>query len=337
MEVTTTKLVDVAASSECCEEEEEEEVMLPGFRFHPTDEELVGFYLRQKVEKKPISIEIIKQIDIYKYDPWDLPRVSNVGEKEWYFFSIRGRKYRNSTRPNRVTGSGFWKATGIDKPIFSTHIMKSSPNYQERPSCIIGLKKSLVYYRGSAGKATKTDWMMHEFRLPFNTNNNSSQPSLHHHHSYILPQDAEVWTLCRIFRRVPSFRKYTPSTNNPKNQNNIIINNPIPISDLTLQNPNYHSNTIFTSKSNTTSPFSTPLHHETKPNPNSQQLNIFNPNLPLSHAIFLEPSSSYPSSFRNDVDGKEGRDDIFTNRGWDELRPVVQFAVDPSSQLYDCI
>lgn len=55
------------------EKEEEEDVVLPGFRFHPTDEELVGFYLRRKVDNKPISIEIIKQIDIYKYDPWDLP------------------------------------------------------------------------------------------------------------------------------------------------------------------------------------------------------------------------------------------------------------------------
>lgn len=53
--------------------DDDEEAMLPGFRFHPTDEELVGFYLRRKVEKKPISIELIKQIDIYKYDPWDLP------------------------------------------------------------------------------------------------------------------------------------------------------------------------------------------------------------------------------------------------------------------------
>lgn len=51
----------------------EDDVLLPGFRFHPTDEELVGFYLRRKVEKKPLSIEIIKQMDIYKYDPWDLP------------------------------------------------------------------------------------------------------------------------------------------------------------------------------------------------------------------------------------------------------------------------
>lgn len=84
-------------------------------------------------------------------------KVSSAGgEKEWYFFCLRGRKYRNSIRPNRVTGSGFWKATGIDRPICSS--TKSG-------ECI-GLKKSLVYYRGSAGKGTKTDWMMHEFRLP---------------------------------------------------------------------------------------------------------------------------------------------------------------------------
>lgn len=79
---------------------------------------------------------------------------------------MRGRKYRNSIRPNRVTGSGFWKATGIDRPIYS-------PN--DIGKCI-GLKKSLVYYRGSAGKGTKTDWMMHEFRLPPATKNDANNP-----------------------------------------------------------------------------------------------------------------------------------------------------------------
>ncbi|KAG1368472.1 transcription factor JUNGBRUNNEN 1 [Cocos nucifera] len=165
--------------------EEEEDVVLPGFRFHPTDEELVGFYLRRKVEKKRISTEIIKQIDIYKYDPWDLPR-----EKEWYFFCLRGRKYRNSIRPNRVTGSGFWKATGIDRPICSTG---------DAGDCI-GLKKSLVYYRGSAGKGTKTDWMMHEFRLPASDKNNDGFPRLQ--------EAVEIWTICRIFKRNVSYKKY---------------------------------------------------------------------------------------------------------------------------------
>ncbi|KAK3042610.1 hypothetical protein RJ639_000862 [Escallonia herrerae] len=57
-------------------EDDEGQVQLPGFRFHPTDEELVAFYLRRKVEKRPTSIKLIKQIDIYKYDPWDLPSMS---------------------------------------------------------------------------------------------------------------------------------------------------------------------------------------------------------------------------------------------------------------------
>ncbi|KAK3002332.1 hypothetical protein RJ639_021587, partial [Escallonia herrerae] len=55
-----------------------DEIMLPGFRFHPTDEELVGFYLKKKIQQRPLSIELIKQLDIYKYDPWDLPSKTNL-------------------------------------------------------------------------------------------------------------------------------------------------------------------------------------------------------------------------------------------------------------------
>ena len=64
------------------------EVMFPGFRFHPTDEELVEFYLQRKVEKKPISIEIIKQIDIYKHDPWDLPSKYISSNSPFLFFLL---------------------------------------------------------------------------------------------------------------------------------------------------------------------------------------------------------------------------------------------------------
>ncbi|XP_074572899.1 transcription factor JUNGBRUNNEN 1-like [Curcuma longa] len=170
-------------------EVEEDEAMLPGFRFHPTDEELVGFYLRRKVQKKRLSIEIIKEMEIYKHEPWDLPRnVTTAGEKEWYFFCRRGRKYRNSVRPNRVTGCGFWKATGIDRPIHSS-------------GRCIGLKKSLVYYRGHAGKGTKTDWMMHEFRLPSSSSGETASKNA------ASLQEAEVWTICRIFKRSGSYKK----------------------------------------------------------------------------------------------------------------------------------
>lgn len=44
----------------------------PGFRFHPTDEELVDYYLRKKVASKKIDLDVIKDIDLYKIEPWDL-------------------------------------------------------------------------------------------------------------------------------------------------------------------------------------------------------------------------------------------------------------------------
>ncbi|KAK1314234.1 Protein FEZ [Acorus calamus] len=161
-----------------------DEVMLPGFRFHPTDEELVGFYLKRKIQQRSLSIELIKQLDIYKYDPWDLPiELAPTGEKEWYFYCPRDRKYRNSARPNRVTGAGFWKATGTDRPIYAS----------EGTKCI-GLKKSLVFYKGRAAKGVKTDWMMHEFRLP-------SMPKRPIDKT-ISPNDA--WAICRIFKKTNS-------------------------------------------------------------------------------------------------------------------------------------
>lgn len=58
------------------------EAMLPGFRFHPTDEELVGFYLKKKIQHMILPNELIKQVDIYKYDPWDLPNLAPSSEKE---------------------------------------------------------------------------------------------------------------------------------------------------------------------------------------------------------------------------------------------------------------
>ncbi|TKY58854.1 FEZ protein [Spatholobus suberectus] len=163
-----------------------DEVMLPGFRFHPTDEELVGFYLKRKIQQRPLSIELIKQLDIYKYDPWDLPKLATTGEKEWYFYCPRDRKYRNSARPNRVTGAGFWKATGTDRPIYSS----------EGSKCI-GLKKSLVFYKGRAAKGIKTDWMMHEFRLPSLTHSSSSPKK---YMDRTIPAN-ESWAICRIFKK----------------------------------------------------------------------------------------------------------------------------------------
>ncbi|KAH7852014.1 hypothetical protein Vadar_019476 [Vaccinium darrowii] len=182
---------------EKCANDTIDDIMLPGFRFHPTDEELVGFYLKRKIQQRRLPIELIKQVDIYKYDPWDLPKLCSTGEKEWYFYCPRDRKYRNSARPNRVTGAGFWKATGTDRPIYSS----------DGTTKCIGLKKSLVFYKGKAAKGIKTDWMMHEFRLP--SISDQSPPNKKIFDKTLPPNDA--WAICRIFKKTNSMAQRTLS------------------------------------------------------------------------------------------------------------------------------
>lgn len=75
-------------------------------------------------------------------------------KQEKYFFSLREAKYPNGNRPNRATGSGYWKATGKDKQIVAS-----------RSNQVVGMKKVLVFYRGKAPSGSRTDWIMHEYRL----------------------------------------------------------------------------------------------------------------------------------------------------------------------------
>ncbi|URE23711.1 nucleoside-diphosphatase, partial [Musa troglodytarum] len=155
----------------------------PGFRFHPTDEELILHYLRNQAASLPCPVSIIAEVDIYKLDPWDLPGKAVFGEREWYFFSPRDRKYPNGVRPNRAAASGYWKATGTDKAI-----------HDSRGNERIGVKKALVFYKGRPPKGSKTNWIMHEYRLEEARRSNYYKLK----HASMRLDD---WVLCRIYKK----------------------------------------------------------------------------------------------------------------------------------------
>lgn len=168
----------------------------PGFRFHPRDEELICDYLMKKINacgdphhlRPPFLIEV----DLNKCEPWDIPVIACVGGKELYFYSQRDRKYATGLRTNRATLSGYWKATGKDRPVISK-------------GTLVGMRKTLVFYQGRAPKGRKTEWVMHEFRLE----GPLGPPQL--------SSTKEDWVLCRVFyknREIPSTKQGIGSSYN---------------------------------------------------------------------------------------------------------------------------
>ncbi|XP_059638098.1 protein CUP-SHAPED COTYLEDON 3 [Cornus florida] len=157
-----------------------EQGLPPGFRFHPTDEELLTFYLASKVFNGTFCGVDIAEVDLNRCEPWDLPDVARMGEREWYFFSLRDRKYPTGLRTNRATGAGYWKATGKDREVYSA----SSGG----GGALLGMKKTLVFYKGRAPRGEKTKWVMHEYRL-------DGDFSFRH-------TCREEWVICRIYHKI---------------------------------------------------------------------------------------------------------------------------------------
>ncbi|GMI84613.1 Arabidopsis NAC domain containing protein 87 [Hibiscus trionum] len=156
----------------------------PGFRFHPTDEEIITHYLFEKVMNSNFSACAIGEADLNKCEPWDLPNKAKMGEKEWYFFCQRDRKYPTGTRTNRATEAGYWKATGKDREVF------------KGKSFLIGMKKTLVFHKGRAPRGEKTNWVMHEYRLEGKFS----------YHNFTNGAKDE-WVVCRVFHKNSEMKK----------------------------------------------------------------------------------------------------------------------------------
>uniref|UniRef100_A0A0A9GST6 NAC domain-containing protein n=1 Tax=Arundo donax TaxID=35708 RepID=A0A0A9GST6_ARUDO len=163
----------------------------PGFRFHPTDEELVVQYLRRKALSRPLPAAVIPVVhDVAGLDPWDLPGAS---EGEGYFFSLRRAPATGGGRRRRAS-TGYWKATGKAKPVFL-----------QGPGCggeryLVGVKTALTFHHGKPSRASpRTGWAMHEFRLAVpggvavavaEQSKNASQGCV---------VQAGEWVVCRVF------------------------------------------------------------------------------------------------------------------------------------------
>ncbi|XP_042479704.1 NAC domain-containing protein 68-like [Macadamia integrifolia] len=164
--------------------------MLPaGFRFDPSDRQLILYYLTRKVRTPCFKVPYIKEVDVYNSHPRDLITQAHGGDgsssstrrnknmnQYYYFFTQRKRKHEQgkSSRASREVKNGAsWKANSGEQNV------KDYKSDKE-----IGLKTTLVYYKDKNPKS-KTNWIMHEYRL-------TTQESI---------QQPYEWVICRVYKR----------------------------------------------------------------------------------------------------------------------------------------
>ncbi|GMI88373.1 Arabidopsis NAC domain containing protein 104, xylem NAC domain 1 [Hibiscus trionum] len=146
----------------------------PGFRFYPTDEELVVHFLQRKVALLPCHPDVIPDLHLYPYDPWELDGKALSEGKQWYFYSRRTQ--------NRNTKNGYWKAMGMEEGV----VHGSSGTR-------VGIKTYLVFYIGDgedAEEGVKTNWIMHEYRLSDSGTAAAARSS---------KSDYNKWVVCRVY------------------------------------------------------------------------------------------------------------------------------------------
>lgn len=137
----------------------------------------------------------------------------------------------------------------------------------------------------------------------------------------------EVWTLCRIFKRTPSYKKYTPNWKEASATKRNHNDSSSKTCSSSLESENSSEQYMgfgdsFHPQQNESKPFII-NHVEDR---NHLFMSQFNP-------LVQSPYSASYSSFWN-----SNGDDFFTNGNWDELRSVVELAADPpqSHNVYDC-
>ncbi|KAL0728296.1 hypothetical protein Bca4012_024389 [Brassica carinata] len=146
-----------------------EAALAPGFRFRPTDEELISYYLKRKVQGKPLALDLIGEVDVYKQeDPSHLP-VDGVNycfqeqskmktkDREWYFFTTLERHEKRGCIKRATTKGGYWCESGLEKEI------KRGGGDDVQ---VVGKVRKFVFNTGGRPPYSQpTNWVIHEYHL----------------------------------------------------------------------------------------------------------------------------------------------------------------------------
>ncbi|KAJ0245829.1 NAC064 [Hirschfeldia incana] len=137
----------------------------PGYRFVPTDAELIDYYLKPFSRDNSISWPNIPihHANIYESNPQQLTAEYKKGNlTERFFISERTKIKRNGTKQKRGDhNGGHWHAKAVTKTI------------KAKQQGVVGYKTTLNYYVGKQPTGVRTKWLMKEYWLESSDHNNT--------------------------------------------------------------------------------------------------------------------------------------------------------------------
>ncbi|KAI6700873.1 hypothetical protein NL676_015197 [Syzygium grande] len=163
-----------------------------GYRFLPSDEDLVSYSLRRKIDGHP-SPPFILEFDVFGTEPWNFP--GDVEEERYFFCRIKNEAMSgdsSAVRKRVVGASGYWKLTGTEKQIVTLPLN--------------AIKSRFLFCEGGGGEdqeeeeedegggggstdaaQTQPKWIMHEFRPQYQENQT----------------ERDQWAAYRVFQKKP--------------------------------------------------------------------------------------------------------------------------------------
>ncbi|KAF2287456.1 hypothetical protein GH714_000607 [Hevea brasiliensis] len=139
----------------------------PGYRFRPLDGELVVHYLKNKIANQPLPPNKIMERSI-----------GNVGRKNGTFLHQGTRNIQMEVDQNEM-------------PVVDTGRQLERIKLLNM-GAVVGYRKALVFYMGKPPNGTKTNWIMHEYRV------SDAPPRIK---TSTDDMRLDNWVLCRIYKR----------------------------------------------------------------------------------------------------------------------------------------
>ncbi|KAL5058812.1 hypothetical protein RYX36_030416 [Vicia faba] len=124
-----------------------------GYRFDPTDDILMSFYLRKKIYNQHLQFQGILQFDVFQTEPWRLPidTRKSLSDRKYYFFDVRNGGFENMDI--RAAGKGEWR------------IVEKRKEVSLKSLYFIGRKNTFEYWKMEGRELVKSEWMMEEFHI----------------------------------------------------------------------------------------------------------------------------------------------------------------------------